>query len=309
VRRLLLVSLLLSAGCAAVEDSPFVDWLPGDRAIVVAHRGGAHLAPENTIDAIARAAQPDVQAEVVEIDVHVTSDDVIVVSHDRTLDRVTGEGNGCDIEQDPIDSDSNGSVWIRDLTRDEVQGFDAGFCFTDLDGAQSSRGQGVVVPTLRTVLEEFPGQRFILEVKQHEPSMITPLLALVEELNAFERTCLLSFHDGDIDELRELAPDEACISMSAAGSRCFAGEDLLPFGGTPCDVGDVAVVPHESAPFDLKRSRFVGNMQSFGMPVFMFTVNDADTILGALQAGVNGVITDRPDIARARIGTPGAPAE
>ena len=308
---LALLGAVLGTGCSSGDLSPFVDWLPAGRHVVVAHRGGAHLAPENTLPAMHRAGEPDIEAEVIEIDLQQTSDGVIVVSHDRTVDRMTGVGNGCDIEQDPIDEGSNGVEFIQDLTLAEIQGLDAGHCFTDLDGENSYRGQGVVIPTLREVLEEFPGRRFILEVKQHEPSIVEPLAALIDEFNAFERTCFLTFHDEETADLREAVPENACVAMSAAGTRCFAGEDLLPFGGVPCDVGDIAVVPHESAPFDLKRSRFVANMQSYGMPVFMFTVNDADTLLAALEAGINAVITDRPDIARERVGpvTPEETAE
>ncbi len=298
--------LLVATGCTPVGDTPFVDWLPSDRAVVVAHRGGAHLAPENTLPALHRAGEPEIDSEVIEIDLQQTSDGVIVVSHDRTIDRATGEGNGCDIDQDPIAEGSNGSEFIQDMTLAELQSFDAGHCFEDLEGTHSYRDQGVIVPTLEEVFGEFPGRRFVLEIKQHDPPLLEPLIELVEEFDAFERSCFLTFHDAEVNELRELVPD-ACVAMSAAGTRCFAGEDLLPFGGTPCDVGDLAVVPHESAPFDLKRRRFVSNMQSYGMPVFMFTVNDADTVLGALEAGVNGVITDRPDIARARIGPLGPP--
>ncbi|GEM_PF-1967651 len=307
MRHFAVVCAVVLSGCTPIEDSPFVQWLPSDRAVVVAHRGGAHLAPENTMPALHRAGDPDVEAEVIEIDLHSTSDGVLVVSHDRTIDRTTGEGNGCDIEQDPSEAGSNGTEFIHDMTLAEVQSFDAGYCFADLNDEHSYRNAGVVIPTLREVFEEFPGRRFVLEIKQHEDPILEPLVALVEEFDAFDRSCFLTFHDAEVEELRVLAPENACIAMSAAGTRCFAGEDLLPFGGVPCDVGDIAVVPHESSPFDLKRGRFVSNMQSYGMPVFMFTVNDADTILGAISAGVNGVITDRPDIARARIGQLGVP--
>ena len=312
MKALVLTALAISAGltgCSSGEQSAFVEWLPADRAVVIAHRGGAQLAPENTLAAMHRAGEADADAEIIEIDLQQTSDGVIVVSHDRTVDRATGEGNGCDIEQDPIAEGSNGARFIHDMTLAEVQSLDAGFCFADLEGVNSFRGTGLVIPTLEEVLEEFPGRRFILEIKQHEPSIVDALVDLVGEFSAFERSCFLTFHDEEIADLRAAAPPEACVSMSAAGTRCFAGEDLLPFGGVPCDIGDIVVVPDASAPFDLKRSRFVANMQSYGMPVFMFTINDADTLVRALGAGINGVITDRPDIARARIGSLTAPAE
>jgi glycerophosphoryl diester phosphodiesterase len=301
VRRLLGLLALALAGCSSGDQSPFVEWLPADRAVVVAHRGGADLAPENTLSAMHNAAGPDIEAEVIEIDLHRTSDGVIVVIHDATVDRVTGEGNGCEIDSDSA-AGTNGTRFIHEMTLAEIQALDAGFCFTDLDGATSFRDTGVVIPTLRDVLLDLPGQRFALELKELEPSLVEAVTDLVSELSAFERTCFLTFDDQEIADLREAIPPVGCVSMSAAGSRCFAGEDLLPFGGVPCDIGDLAVVPHESAPFDLKRRRFVANMQSYGMPVFMFTVNDADTMVRALNVGINGVITDRPDIARALIG-------
>ena len=296
LRTLALALVGLTAGCAAPSTPAFVAWLP-TQPIVVAHRGGAALAPENTVRAIQRAQEPQIEAEVVEIDLHSTADEVIVVLHDKSVDRTTGVGAGCDIPQD-TKSETFGELLVRDLTLAEVQELDAGACFVDEAGGAPFAGTGITIPTLRETLTTFPTQRFMLEVKQTEPSIIEPLLDLVQELDALDRSCFLAFDEDATLELARVAPEGTCISMPASGIRCWSTDGLFPFGGGGCPVYDVMWMPDTSSGLDLKKKRIVNNIHDAGMPVFMWTINDSETMSAALAAGVDGVITDHPDLAR-----------
>ena len=304
----LLLLILLTTGCAVPASTPFVSWLP-NHTTVAAHRGGDHLGPENTIRAIQIAQQPDIDAEIVEIDLHTSADGEVVVIHDKTVDRVTGIGTGCGTAEDTA-SETFGTEKVHDMTVAELQALDAAACFEGLDGTNPFAGTGVVIPTLREVLEAFPSQRFMLEIKQKEPSIIEPLLAVVGELDAFDRSCFLAFDEQATQELAEAAP-EACVSMPSSGIRCWSTENIFPFGGGGCPAYDVMWMPHENSGFDLKKQRLVDNVQAAGMPVFMWTINDQETMAAAAELGVEGIITDRPDLAREQLGTPGvgAPGE
>ena len=304
MRAVLIIIAASLVACAPPSERPdFVQWLP-NHTTVVAHRGGDHLAPENTVRAIQNAQQPDIDAEIIEIDMHLSSDGEVVVIHDRSIDRVTGAGLGCDVDEDN-EKETFGDLLVKEMTVDELQAFDAAACFEALDGTNPFLGTGVKVPTLREVLTTFPSQRFMLEIKQKEPSIVDPLLALLDELDAFHRTCFLAFDEQATIELAEKAP-EACVSMPSSGIRCWSTESIFPFGGGGCAAYDVMWMPHTNSGFDLKKQRTIDNIHAAGMPVFMWTINDPETMETVAALGVDGIITDRPDLSRALLGTPGA---
>jgi len=305
----LLPLLLLLTGCSQAPTPTFLQWLP-THPVSVSHRGGADIAPENTIRAIQISQDPTIEAEIVEIDLHASSDGVIVVNHDKSVDRTTGVGLGCDIDQDDT-SGTFGEVILKDLTFAELQELDAGACFVDESGARPFADQGITIPSLREVLEQFPTQRFMLEVKQTEPTIIPDLLDLVIELDALDRSCFLAFDEDATSELAQLAPEGTCISMPSSGIRCWSTDGLFPFGGGGCPTYDVMWMPHTNSGLNLKQPRIVQNIQDAGMPVFMWTINDPVVMQEALDAGVDGVITDRPDLLRDLLGRPGigAPQE
>lgn len=302
--RFLLLTLLL-AGCSLPEAPAFVTWLP-DHTTIAAHRGGAHLAPENTIAAVVEAQNWD--SEIIEIDVQRAADGELVVIHDHSIDRVTGAGNGCGIDQD-TQTETFGELLVHDFTVDELQEFDAGACFEDLDGAATYVDAGVVIPTLREMLQAFPGQRFLIESKDHEPEAVEALLAVQQELDAWDRSCVLDFDDGFIEAYAERAPEGACIAQPSSGIRCWSTSGLFPFGGGGCPAYDVMWMPHENSGLSLKKDSIVDDIQQAGMPVFMWTLNDAELLAEVLALEVDGLVTDRPDLARGLIGTPGVPAD
>ncbi len=291
----------LLAGCAG-DPPPFVAQLP-DGELVTAHRGGSALAPENTMAAFDNAVALGV--DIIELDVHTSADGELVVIHDRSIDRVTGAGEGCATEQD-TEEETFGTLLVHDLTLAELQSHDAGYCFQDPDAAEDApeeerypyRGQGVVIPSLRQVLEAHPDQRFVVEIKQHEPSIVEPVTALLEELDAVERTCMLDFDPDGTAALAEAGSADTCLCLSSAGIRCWASEAIMPFGGGGCEDYDLAWFPHESGGYDMKRERLVRNLHGMGYPVLMWTVNDEDLMTEIFDLGVDGVITDHPDLAQ-----------
>src|SRR5262245_31246989 len=109
----------------------------------ISHRGGAKLAPENTLMAF-RIAVERYQTDMLELDIHRTRDGAWVVMHDPTLDRCT---------------DLRGPV--SEFTFPELRQADAGYWFS-LDGGQSYpfRGRGARIPSLAETLRAFPKTRF-----------------------------------------------------------------------------------------------------------------------------------------------------
>ena len=106
------------------------------RPRLMAHRGGARTAPENTLAAF--RAGVDAGADMLELDVHATRDGRVVVIHDASVDRTT---------------EASGRVSSFSLA--ELRRLDAGFRFRDEEGRHSFRGRGIVVPTLEEVFTHF----------------------------------------------------------------------------------------------------------------------------------------------------------
>jgi glycerophosphoryl diester phosphodiesterase len=119
------------------DDPPGNPFL-SDQLLNIAHRGGGRLRPEATLPAFENALS--VGADVLEFDLHASSDGVVVVIHDETVDRTT-DGTGA----------------VQAMTFAELRMLDAGYEFTP-DGGQTFpyRGMGIQIPTLVEVLAGFP---------------------------------------------------------------------------------------------------------------------------------------------------------
>ena len=135
--------------------------------LLIAHRGGAGLAPENTLEAFESAVR-DWGADMLEMDVRTSRDGVVMVFHDPTVDRITdGEGR------------------LGEKSADELKELDAGFNFRDPDGEASFRGKGVRIPTFEEVLEAFPSARLNVEAKDRASAV--PLVEIIRRHGAEHR--------------------------------------------------------------------------------------------------------------------------
>jgi glycerophosphoryl diester phosphodiesterase len=227
---------------------------------VVAHRGHAAIAPENTVHALASAVRAG--AGWIEFDVRTTVDGVPVVIHDRTVDRTT---------------DGSGSV--AELTFDEVRVLDAGSWF-------SPAFAGVRVPTLSRVLDLLTpaGPRLLLEIKP--PASVEEVRAVtaqVAERGLVGRTVVQSFDPGILHLTDEVAP-------GLRRGLLRNGLDADPVA-TARDVG--AVLYNPSVGDVLGDPDAVARLRDSGVDVMAWTANDP-TVWPALSAlGLAGIITDR----------------
>src|SRR5262245_45578537 len=143
------------------------------RPLVFAHRGGAALAPENTRAAFDRGL--GLGADGLELDVHLSRDGVVVVHHDRTLDRTTN---------------LTGPIARREAQ--ELARADAGYGFA-AGGGFPFRGCGIGVPLLVDVLRSYRDARVIIEAKINTPEMAEAIVSAVRATNAVDRVCVGSF--------------------------------------------------------------------------------------------------------------------
>ncbi len=260
------------------------------RPWLVAHRGGAALAPENTLVAFDGAARLGVDA--FELDVHLTRDGEVVVFHDDETTRLTGRPGT-----------------IEERTLAEVAGLDAGWSFT-IDGGRTHpwRGRGVAPPTLRALLARHPAMRMNVEAKSADPALAAALVRVVREAGAVDRVCVGSQHDEQGERIRALLPG-ACHFLPEQAATCHVMAARSP-GATGCPGGwDVADLPYRMEGSDavVLDRRTIEHLHAEGLAVFAWTVDEEHEMRRLLADGVDGIMTDRPDRLAAVLGRAAAP--
>jgi glycerophosphoryl diester phosphodiesterase len=243
---------------------------------VFAHRGGCALGPENTIAAFDRGLAAG--ADGLELDVRLSADGIIVVCHDETLDRTT---------------DASGPVSAR--TAAELLCVDAGCRFTDAAGRQPFRGQGVGVPTLRSVLERYPNIPVIIEMKPDTEDMGRAFAAEVVAAGAVDRVCAAGYGSRSLAAAREALPQVASsasrMEVRLALYRSWAG---WPPARTAYGVYQV---PEHAGTLRVVSQRFIRHAHRAGVEVQVWTIDEADDMQRLLAWGADALISNRPDLA------------
>ena len=241
--------------------------------LLVAHRGGAGLKPENTLAAFLDA-DALWRADMIELDARATADGKCVVIHDATVDRTT-----------------NGTGPVAALTLAEIQRLDAGYHFTP-DGGRTFplRGQGIRVPTIEEVFAALPAMRFTVEVKiagaQH------PLFKAIAEYQATERVIAA----GERNAFRTLFHTyRGAISASLEQSLPFYVMHRVYLAALFRLRADIVQMPEYYRGRRVLTPRLVRDLHTRGILVHVWTVNDSDDMRRLLDWGVDGLISDYPD--------------
>ncbi|TBN56597.1 glycerophosphodiester phosphodiesterase [Glaciihabitans arcticus] len=233
---------------------------------VLAHRGLALEAPENTL--LSFAAALGLGIEFIETDVHASSDGFAVVSHDSELRRVADRAGV--VADFPM-------AQLRKVDLGESQGF----C------------------SLAEALDTFPETRFNIDVKSADA--IEPTARAVREANAIGRVLITSFNERRRRETVRLLPGVA----TSASAPIFASALLAAkAGATPLlrrilrDI-DALQVPERALGLAVTTERMIRLFHSAGVEVHIWTINDPLAMHRLLDLGVDGIVTDRADLALA----------
>ncbi|MFJ7021757.1 glycerophosphodiester phosphodiesterase [Streptomyces sp. NPDC101117] len=253
-----------------------------ERPTVIAHRGASSYAPENTLAAVDKAAGLGI--EWVENDVQRTKDGELVVIHDDNLRRTT------DVEE----VFPGRSPWkVKDFTAAEIARLDAGGWF----GPEFA---GARVPTLRQFVDrvESHRQKLLLEIKNPElyPGIEQQILKTLDAegwLDASHlagRLIVQSFGADSVRAVHELQP---AVKTGFLGTPSVA--DLSRYAGFADQI---------NPSYTTVSPGYVSSVHEFDGPhgapleVFTWTVNDADTARQVAGYGVDGIITNSPDVVR-----------
>jgi glycerophosphoryl diester phosphodiesterase len=255
------------------DERPFRDhfFMSHEGTLNIAHRGGVREFPEHTLFAYEGALAAG--ADVLEVDVHLSSDGELVVLHDATVDRTT---------------DGEGSVAELDL--ESIQALDAAYWFTTDGGATyPERGMGHHIPTMREVFEAFPDAPYVIEIKPSSTLAAETLAALIRELELEHQVAVASFSPPVVEELRVTAP-EILTAFTLGEAIAFA--TLAPASeGSYAPPTPLIQLPHDSATTEV-----VDRARRLGIRVHVFTVNDEVTMQAFIDRAVDGIMTDRPSL-------------
>lgn len=243
-------------------------YLEGPRPRILAHRGLATEAPENTLAAF-RAADA-VGATHVESDVRVSADGVAVLHHDASLARVAGS-----------------SLRIEDATFAELQAVDL--------------GGGHRVPALAEALETLPLVRWNLDLKV--PGAVVPAVRAIREAGADRRVLVTSFDERTRAEAVAALPGVATSASRAIMLRALGAVRLGLRGATAraLEHVDAVQVPERTGRVRIVDARTVAAFHDAGVEVHVWTVNDPAAMRRLVALGVDGIVTDRADLAVATL--------
>ena len=271
----------IRAGAAARPSVP-TGW-----PINFAHRGGAKVVPEDTLEGFREAVA--MGAGVLETDVQATADGHIVLMHDKLLDRTT---------------DATGPVAERTLA--ELKQVDAAYRFTPDGGATYPwRGKGVRIPTLAALYQEFPDRPVNIEVKGDRPGIEEAIWRVIAAADAQARTIVVADRRATIARFREASGNSVATGAAAVELAAFWLLTLLGLERLWQAPFQAVQAPEKFLGLRVVSKSFVRRVHRRGLRVDVWTIDDEPAMRRLLSYGVDGIMTDRPDLL-ARILGPGS---
>jgi len=249
----------------------------GQQRLRIAHRGGAKRWPENTLLAFQRVYEMGYRW--IETDVQLTADGALVLFHDRTLERTT---------------DGAGVLAERSLA--ELRALDAAFHFTRDGRTFPYRGDGVRIPTLAEALALAPDLRLNLEMKGRDPRLPEALWRFLADHGGCDRVLVASAEDAMTRRFRARARGRVATSAGKRGIFGFWLAARAGFASRLRPAWDALQVPVRYGPLQVVDGRFVEAAHRLGVQVHVWTVDDPVQMRWLDGLGVDGIMTDRPQV-------------
>ena len=247
------------------------------RTLVIPHGGGDGLFPENTLLAYERTMA--MGADVIDVDLQLSRDNVAMAIHDGNTKRTTGR-----------------DALVSSMTSQQLQKLDAGWSFT-VKGQHPFRGKNVRIPTLEEILRRFPTKLLSLDLKSSSMKMVKPVCDLLRKYNRGNDAFVGGNSDPQILAFRQECPDvrtsatmvDVYASQAARDAQSKAkAKDFKPdtvIDQPPYRFGDRILVDRESLDF----------AHAHGIAILTWVVNDPKDMKTLVELGVDGIYTSYPD--------------
>lgn len=232
--------------------------------LVWAHRGASGTMPENTLPAFQKAAE--MHADGVELDIQLSKDGEIIVMHDEKVDRT-----------------SNGKGWVKDMTLEQLKQLDVSYGHTELGT--------VTIPTMKEVFELLKPTDLTINIELKTgildyPGIEEKIITLTKEEGFEDRVIYSSFNHYTIMRIQKLDPKAKTAFLYADGPI-----DMPEYGR------DHHINALHPAFYNLRMPDFMKKTKEYGLDVNVWTVNSEEYVKLCIQAGVNAIITNYPDMA------------
>lgn len=236
------------------------------RTKIIAHRGASGYAPENTFAAFDKAVE--YEADYIELDVQMCKDKELVVMHDATVNRTT-----------------NSKGAIKDLNLVTLQELDAGSWY-------HSTYKGEKIPTLKEVVNRYKDKAgLLIEVKYPEiyPGIEKEIAKVVKDV-ADKEIIIQSFNINCLKRIKKFAPNlSTCLLLN--GYETINKQTAETY---------LKTVKYVSPPSYTINQSLVETIKSEGLQVFAWTVNYRSHFMNLVDLGVDGIVTDYPDILKGK---------
>ena len=245
------------------------------RPLVIPHAGGDGLFPEDTLYAYEHSIA--LGGDVIDADVQVTADGVPIAFHDATLQPVT-----------------NGTGNVEDTTYADMANLDAGWNFAK-GGEHPFRGMGIRIPTIRSILEEFPHKLVTLDLKDLRTAAVAPLCTLLrtlrrmndvyigvdtnEQVTMFRQRCPEVRTSGTDADRKALRAARATHDATFVTKQLVSQPEFVASDGTRRITSDYLAFSH-----------------SKNIAVLTWTVDDPVDMTNLIRLGIDGIYTRRPDV-------------
>jgi glycerophosphoryl diester phosphodiesterase len=288
------IFLLLMFSGPRLDSDLGNDWIVGDNApLIIAHRGGADIFPENTMVAFEGAAM--IGVDMLEIDFQLTSDNRLITMHDDTVDRTT-----------------NGTGAVINMTLEEILSLDASAKFTNLSGGNPWNESHLPPVTIEEVLDRFIDSPHLLslEIKNEGEGGKIAAEIMFQEIasrDMEDRIEVGSFHIESIQSFRETSEGSVATSGVESEIRKCILIPMLQLDRWWLDPGQVSIlqIPTEGGGFDLATEGVVNRAHQHGQAVQYWTINDREMMNHLIDIGADGIMTDDPILLRQAISDAG----
>lgn len=228
--------------------------------MIIAHRGASGYEPENTLRSFKKAV--DMQVAMIELDVYVCKTGEVVVIHDDTIDRTT-----------------NGKGSVHQLTLEKLQQYDA--------------GKGEHIPLLSQVFDTI-NRKAIIDIEIKDPKAVKPVADLITYYVGHKGWAYTDFIVSSFD----------CSAICEFKSHCAQVKTGMIFERPKSNYlaiikqagAHYAIVDYPSITAELVKD--VHHPDNKGIQLFAYTLNDAASIKKITALGVDGIITNYPDLAK-----------
>lgn len=294
------------------------EWRNHDQVLIIPHGGAKELYPENTIYAFEETAKYD----VFEVDLTLTKDDILITHHDLDLRMHLG--------------DDYKSTLVREKTYDEILNLfkqeDYPFArnFTKPDGSEpylnldndDEKLKKMVPATLEHMFKTYNNKRFILELKDTEVKedfvkAVEVLIDLVDKYEMDDKIIVSSFSDDVIKEFKANSSIHTSTATKATFKFVLLSAFNLDFFHKPKDAALIIPIHQKVSKSqaniikflpvknkfmknkdttNLAQKGIIRNAKRHNMAVIYWTINDEDEMRLLIELGVDGIVTDRPDL-------------